>query len=122
MRVGVSNVVEMLYFVTTRSPSSFVIIMGIVFHRTSAATQPEFSNYEYIYELSRILEMFTHVVTIPRLLFFWFCVKIVILMKPCVYNEYHHWKDRLCGLVVRVPGYRSRRPGSIPCAARFSEK
>jgi hypothetical protein len=30
--------------------------------------------------------------------------------------------DRLCGLVVRVPGYRSRGPGSNPGAARFSEK
>jgi hypothetical protein len=30
--------------------------------------------------------------------------------------------DRLCGLVVRVPGYRSRGRGSIPGAARFSEK
>jgi hypothetical protein len=29
--------------------------------------------------------------------------------------------DRLCGLVVKVPGYRSRGPGSIP-ATRFSEK
>jgi hypothetical protein len=29
--------------------------------------------------------------------------------------------DCLCGLVVRVPGYRSRDPGSIPGAARFSE-
>jgi hypothetical protein len=28
----------------------------------------------------------------------------------------------LCGLVVRVPGYRSRDPGSIPGATRFSEK
>jgi hypothetical protein len=28
--------------------------------------------------------------------------------------------DRLCGLVV--PGYRSRGPGSIPGADRFSEK
>jgi hypothetical protein len=27
-----------------------------------------------------------------------------------------------CCLVVRVPGYRSRDPGSIPCATRFSEK
>jgi hypothetical protein len=27
-----------------------------------------------------------------------------------------------CGLVVRVPGYISRDPGSIPGAARFSEK
>jgi hypothetical protein len=30
--------------------------------------------------------------------------------------------DRLCGLVFRVPGYRSRGPGSIPGATRFSEK
>jgi hypothetical protein len=27
-----------------------------------------------------------------------------------------------CGLVVRVPGYRSRGPGSIPGATRFSDK
>jgi hypothetical protein len=30
--------------------------------------------------------------------------------------------DRLCGLVVRVPGYTSRGPGSIRGATRFSEK
>jgi hypothetical protein len=30
--------------------------------------------------------------------------------------------DRLCDLVVRVPGYRSRGPGSIPGAISFSEK
>jgi hypothetical protein len=30
--------------------------------------------------------------------------------------------DRLCGLLVRVPGYRSRGPGSISGAIRFSEK
>jgi hypothetical protein len=30
--------------------------------------------------------------------------------------------DRLCGLLVRVPGYRSRGPGSIPSAIRLSEK
>jgi hypothetical protein len=31
--------------------------------------------------------------------------------------------DRLCGLVVKVPGYRYRGPGSIPGATRFfSEK
>jgi hypothetical protein len=29
---------------------------------------------------------------------------------------------RLCGLVVRVPGYRSRGPGSISVATRYSEK
>jgi hypothetical protein len=31
-------------------------------------------------------------------------------------------QDRLFGLVVRVLGYRSRGPGSIPGAIRFSEK
>jgi hypothetical protein len=31
-------------------------------------------------------------------------------------------KDRVRGLVVRVRGYRSRGPGSIPSAASFSEK
>jgi hypothetical protein len=30
--------------------------------------------------------------------------------------------DRLCGLVVRVPGYKSIGSGSIPGATRFSEK
>jgi hypothetical protein len=29
---------------------------------------------------------------------------------------------RLCGLVVRVPGYRFRGPDSIPGTTRFSEK
>jgi hypothetical protein len=28
-------------------------------------------------------------------------------------------EDRLCGLVVKVPGYRYRGPASIPGAARF---
>jgi hypothetical protein len=31
-------------------------------------------------------------------------------------------KDSLCGLVAKVPGYRSRGQGSIPGATRFSEK
>jgi hypothetical protein len=34
---------------------------------------------------------------------------------------YNADSDRLCGLVVRVPGYTSRGPGSIPDATRFSE-
>jgi hypothetical protein len=32
------------------------------------------------------------------------------------------YSDRLCGLLVRVPGYRYRGAGSIPGAIRFSEK
>jgi hypothetical protein len=30
--------------------------------------------------------------------------------------------DRICGIVVRVPRYRSKGPGFISGAARFSEK
>jgi hypothetical protein len=42
-------------------------------------------------------------------------VKMIFIchMKPC---------DRLCGLVVRVLGYRFGGPGSIPGTIRFSEK
>jgi hypothetical protein len=31
-----------------------------------------------------------------------------------MFNYYSERNDRLCGLVVRVPGYRSRGPRSIP--------
>jgi hypothetical protein len=37
-------------------------------------------------------------------------------------SVFHCFSDHLCGLVVRVPGYRSRSPGSTPGATRFSEK
>jgi hypothetical protein len=37
-------------------------------------------------------------------------------------NKVHKtYMDLLCGLVVRVPGYRSRDPGSIPGSTLFSE-
>jgi hypothetical protein len=38
------------------------------------------------------------------------------VIKFCV-----NW-DRLCGLVATVPGYRSRGPGLIPGATKFSEE
>jgi hypothetical protein len=43
----------------------------------------------------------------------------------CIFSDkicISYVEDRLYGLVVRVPDYRSRGPGSIPSAARFSEK
>jgi hypothetical protein len=43
-------------------------------------------------------------------------IECVYLMTTTIVN------DRLSGLVVRVPGYRSRVPGLIPGATRFSEK
>jgi hypothetical protein len=38
------------------------------------------------------------------------------------WRKFYYDDDRLCGLVVRVPGFRSRGPGSILDATRFSEK
>jgi hypothetical protein len=32
-----------------------------------------------------------------------------------------YYADRLCGRVVRVPGYRPRGPSSIPGATKFSK-
>jgi hypothetical protein len=46
---------------------------------------------------------------LPRELVYWACA-------------WQRQEDADCGLVVRVPGYRSRGPSSIPGAARFSEK
>jgi hypothetical protein len=34
----------------------------------------------------------------------------------------HLFDDRLCGLMGRVPGYRSRGPGLISGTTRFSDK
>jgi hypothetical protein len=42
------------------------------------------------------------------------CVDIFIPMFTKLYIT----RDRLCGLVVRVPGYRSKGPGSISDATR----
>jgi hypothetical protein len=41
------------------------------------------------------------------------------------HQSLYYWDvetDRLCGLVVRVLGYRSRGPDSIPNTTRFYEK
>jgi hypothetical protein len=40
----------------------------------------------------------------------------------CILHGLGPFIDRLRGLVVRVPGWRSRGPGSILSATRFSEK
>jgi hypothetical protein len=59
------------------------------------------------------------------------CVKLQIISAGRDNGNIEIWKqdgrvlrhtDRLCGLVVRVPGYRSRGPGSISGATTFSEK
>jgi hypothetical protein len=38
----------------------------------------------------------------------------VIIGDYCLYENIGCYMDRLCGLVVRVLGYRSGGPGSIP--------
>jgi hypothetical protein len=54
---------------------------------------------------------------------FYLCISFDLCflhLKLCVLSI--GFLDRLCGVVVRVPGYRSRDPVSIPNTARFSEK
>jgi hypothetical protein len=57
------------------------------------------------------------------------CRKTSPIFLPHIFNyEWGNWNqtsrsiDHLCGLVVRVPGYRSEARGSIPGTTRFSEK
>jgi hypothetical protein len=52
----------------------------------------------------------------PCLLGLWNWHTLVVL---CV-STVRHFIDCLCGLVVRVLGYRSVGPGSIPGTTRFS--
>jgi hypothetical protein len=47
--------------------------------------------------------------------------KIVSIIMCCLKILVKLYKDCLYGLVVRAPGYRSRGPGWIPVATRFSE-
>jgi hypothetical protein len=56
---------------------------------------------------------------IALLLFLMKCLNLEIYTN--LNNKLVRFRDRLCGLVVRVPGYRSRGPGSIPGATRFPE-
>jgi hypothetical protein len=41
---------------------------------------------------------------------------------PLEFVGLHMWTNFLCVPVVRVPGYKSRGPGSITGATRLSEK
>jgi hypothetical protein len=51
------------------------------------------------------------------------CIQLKRVFSP----QWEYYDSKLlssvvvCGLVVRVPGYRSRGPGSIPRGIRFSE-
>jgi hypothetical protein len=47
-------------------------------------------------------------------------IMVISLAYQPVQNKF--LKFHLCGLVVRVSGYISRAPDSIPGATRFSEK
>jgi hypothetical protein len=51
-----------------------------------------------------------------------YCIECVITdyLNKVPMRLYIAWMDSLCGLVVRIPGYRSS--GSTPGTIRFSEK
>jgi hypothetical protein len=50
----------------------------------------------------------------------WTNFEKIIFLK--ILYEVDSSEDRVCGLVVRVPGYRSRVPVPVPGATRLSEK
>jgi hypothetical protein len=51
-----------------------------------------------------------------------FSIKNVVVIPYVLEMEYTYVFDRLCGLVMRVPVYRSRGPGLITGALRLSGK
>jgi hypothetical protein len=51
-----------------------------------------------------------------------FPVRYELNLYIYIYVYYVEENISICGLVVRVSGYRTRGPGSIPGATRFSEK
>jgi hypothetical protein len=51
-----------------------------------------------------------------------YCMQARSKSLNIVFDRLCHVVDRICGLVVRVPAYRSRGPGSITGASRYSEK
>jgi hypothetical protein len=46
----------------------------------------------------------------------------IVFGSDVIFAQFPNVMDRLCGLVVRVLGYRSGGPGLIPSATRFSER
>jgi hypothetical protein len=50
-----------------------------------------------------------------------FSVRSGIFTEAEINESFCVQRDRLCGIVVRVLGYRSGGPGSIPGTTRFSE-
>jgi hypothetical protein len=43
-------------------------------------------------------------------------------LADSIYENALEHKDRLCGLMARVPGTDTEVSGSIPCATRYAEK
>jgi hypothetical protein len=67
--------------------------------------------------LNYVLSLSPHIIESQWNLTLWAC-----RLQKIVFFFMFSYFDRLCGLVVRVPGYKSRGPGSIPGTTRFSEK
>jgi hypothetical protein len=90
------------------------------------ATKSQRANFEL--NTSAELCLWALVRLAPKLfLWGWRDLSVKFPPRPIIQGAFslHHRGsnvDCLCGLVVRVPGYRSGSPGSISGAATFSEK
>jgi hypothetical protein len=71
--------------------------------------------------MQEMLGLQTSSVTLCRLLSMFHMKLRLRVLEYWDKGENYVVSDRLCGLVVRVPGYRSRGSGSIYGATRLSE-
>jgi hypothetical protein len=69
--------------------------------------------YTFVHNLLNVLVQIENKMELQQFIYLFLYIIYILFIFIC---------DHLCGLVVRVPGYRSRGPGSIPGAVRFSEK
>jgi hypothetical protein len=73
---------------------------------------------------AEVKNVWVYISTTPSVIIPWYLIKhkdifiLIVFHKAGVLLTFDH----LCGLVGRVPGYRSRGPGSIPGTTRFPEK
>jgi hypothetical protein len=76
-----------------------------------------YCNLLHCTDLSLCFTIYVHLQSMAILFF-----SFLSILFSFLFFFVNHYMDRLYGLVVRVSGYRSRGPVSIPSASRFSEK
>jgi hypothetical protein len=119
-----------LTLIAYRIPSVVVVFVVLVFKVQFLSLIPKSHKRNRTHQLQR--NTTEHSSTCHCIRFYTVCLQIANTMRLQRKSNINGIKehglpsprrvDRLCGLVVRVPGCKYRGPGSIPDATRFSEK